>query len=279
MKENGIVPKIPFIQKDDDAAFLWAYFMATQGEDLRKGDLVGKRALELRDLACRWALTEYGRKFEWCLMKYGYLSWPLHRIAEEFQIRAKSRMSWGFSSGVVCCESCHVGTSTTTFEEIEEQRKKFDGLYICRGCEKAAHQISAAPFGKIETGSGQAALIAKDGVYHDEGMRAPGSSMLGFGGRWYLLFISQEVVPAGCEIKLVNPETGERKPYTVRQTRIAVTNNLFVDRSLHEKLQPIFANKVNTRIVPIELHQLKELRNILNSRDWFQEKLEKNEPT
>lgn len=83
---------------------------------------------------------------------------------------------------VTCCGSCHTGTSSTTIEEIFEQRGKYNGDFICKRCEENALNISNSNVDKYYfTGTG---FYKFDWGYR---LMSSDSKGLGFGGSKIIL--------------------------------------------------------------------------------------------
>ena len=117
---------------------------------------------------------------------------------------------------VVCCESCHTGKGGIDKKIIDSQKLKYGGTYICKNCEEIVKQIVKDNFSKTNKNNGKKILITKKGVFSDGGLS--NGKFLGFGGSFFL-----------CRTK----------------KKIWLTNNLWNEHSLHEKLIPYFEHKIN----------------------------------
>ena len=114
-----------------------------------------------------------------------------------------------------CCKSCHIGKGVDK-KILESQKLKYGGTYICKDCEETVEQIVKDNFGKKTKITGKKILITKKGIYSDGGLSSGDS--LGFCGSFFL-----------CR----------------KKDKIWLTNNLWEERSLHEKLVPFFEHKIN----------------------------------
>jgi len=45
---------------------------------------------------------------------------------------------------IICCDGCRTGNSKISQLEIEEQRKKYGGVYICKYCEDIIDKINSS---------------------------------------------------------------------------------------------------------------------------------------
>jgi hypothetical protein len=185
------------IKKANDIAFLSQYYATAQG---RENDD------QLKNYFKKHFKYKNDRFISYCAKKFGYGEMTYSQLDKKF---CSSDYRYPLTRQVPMCKSCHAGTSTTKEDEITEQTKKY-GKFICRSCEKNALEI-----GKGETGR---YLIFEDGIFEDEGSKKPGSSFLGFAGRWFLI---------------------------KKKDRVWITNNLFVRNTLSEELKPLFAKNIN----------------------------------
>jgi len=193
------------------------YLLATETFDLRKhpNELNG-RAIQLEKFAKnKFSCSE--ENFQWCLNTYNYMLFTLQELADEFDRRELSKNDSYMNHKIICCSSCYTGCGSVSYSEIEEQRNKYDGEYICKSCESNAKILSQTQDIKSSYIKHKQ-YIAKDGIYYDEGARKKGTSMLGFAGRWWI-----------CRTK----------------ENVWITNNLFVNTSLHKKLLPLFEHNIN----------------------------------
>ena len=126
---------------------------------------------------------------------------------------------------VTCCGSCHTGTSATTKQEIEVQRNRFDGVFICKDCENNALNIDKIADNYLFTGSG---------FYKNEGIRSKGTKYLGFGGS-----------------KIIMKKTNGD---------IVLTNNLFHITSLHKCFYEKIKHKINCELIWINTFKDEELK-------------------
>lgn len=115
---------------------------------------------------------------------------------------------------ICICKSCNVGASSTSYDEILEQTKKF-GKFICRDCERTVK--SYTPNSKV--------FMDEAGYYRDEGVRPPGEKLLGFGGRLFLINIEGEV---------------------------RLTNNLIHVSSVSPLLSKYYKHKINAGIIQVK---------------------------
>lgn len=134
---------------------------------------------------------------------------------------------------VTCCGSCHTGTSSTTKQEIQLQRIKYEGVFICKSCEQTALNIDNTDVDKY--------LFDGRGFYKDHGIANPGRSFLGFGGSKLI-------------IKKKNSE-------------IKLTNNLIHSTSLHECFHDKVKHKINCELYWIRSFDNKELSKYLDKNE------------
>lgn len=161
-----------------------------------------------------------------CIEKYGYVTMPLRQLIEESK---NIDVRWGYSSTFIC-SSCAMGTSSTTVEEVEEQRAKYGGEFICKNCENRA--INAGmPGADFRDTLGQKLMLTKKGFYYDQGVSSDKGRGLGFGGSWWLI-------------------------HDLRKDSWHITNNLFESSRLHSKLFNLFDYNITHEIFGIyELQQ------------------------
>lgn len=210
--------KIPYIKKADDVAFYYNYLIATDnGIDYRKQSEEMPRMKQLYIFAKNKIRYDNDELIKFCISKYKYADMILRELENEFKNR-KMYDTYDVMPRIVCCNSCYSGTSVTPFEEIEEQREKY-GEYICKRCEENSLKVGETQ--DVNDSLGHKLMIAKNGLYYDEGVRKRGTQWLGFAGSWYL-------------IKTKN--------------RNWLTNNLFITTGLHEKLLKNFEHNVNCEI-------------------------------
>lgn len=121
---------------------------------------------------------------------------------------------------IICCDGCRTGNSKISQLEIEEQRKKYGGVYICKYCEDIIDKINSSN-GQNKDFLGRDLLVSRSGIYYHDGRRLmpPKTKFLGFGGSYFLIETKDEVY---------------------------LTNNLFLKRSFHELLsEKIDEDKIN----------------------------------
>lgn len=148
---------------------------------------------------------------------------------------------------ITCCKSCGVGCSSVSEEEIEAQKSKYEGKYICKSCEDTIDKIANGEFGKFETYDNKHCLITNDGVYVDKGMRPKGEKFLGFGGRLFLII---ETVPV---------QDGYFK-----KKKVYLTNNLYNVRSIHPSLVDKYKHNINAEIIGVDWDSFDKLQNQLS---------------
>lgn len=133
---------------------------------------------------------------------------------------------------IVCCKSCMIGRSDITKEEIEKQKEKYNGVYICKNCEDSIEVLANGEFGSFKN-DGKKCLVTNDGVYIDKGMKPRNSKWLGFGGR---LFLIVENVKDGYLTK----------------KKVYLTNNLYQVRSIHCCLKDKYKHNINAEIISVD---------------------------
>lgn len=133
---------------------------------------------------------------------------------------------------IVCCESCGFGKGDTSKEEIEEQKEKYSGIYICKDCETTIENLANGEFGKFES-DGRTCLVTDDGIYIDKGMQPRGTRWLGFGGRLFLI------------VKTVKDEFSTKK-------KVYLTNNLYNIKSIHPCLKDKYKHNINAEIISVD---------------------------
>lgn len=145
---------------------------------------------------------------------------------------------------LTCCKSCGVGRSDISDKEIQSQRNKYDGIYICKHCEDAVEKLAHGEFGKF-TNDGRHVLITKDGVYVDRGVRSKNEKFLGFGGSVFLI------------IETIKDKYFEKK-------EVYMTNNLFLIKSLHPVLLNKYKHNINAEIVNVGWDSFDKLKEQLD---------------
>lgn len=169
------------------------------------------------------------RYFDYYSAKYNCLGLEalkkLHKKKiKEIQAIYTYKNQFHYGVNVTCCDSCHTGTSETTMKEIEGQREKYNGVFICLRCENVALNLSKSNVNELYfTGSAF--------YKFDWGSRLmnPNEKFLGFGG---------------SKIILKHKKQG-----------IILTNNLFHVKSL----SPVFFDKVKDYI-NTEMHWVKNFK-------------------
>lgn len=158
--------KIPYINKADAVAFYYIYLLAfNDGFDLRTFSEETKRMKELYNYAKRRIQYFDDHKIQWCIEKYQYKNKTLKELNDEFKERDFWK-NYQVSMNIVCCNSCHSGSSSTPFEDIEEQRIKY-GEYICKRCEE--NSLIAGQTQDLKDSLKRKLMLAKNGLYYDEG--------------------------------------------------------------------------------------------------------------
>lgn len=142
---------------------------------------------------------------------------------------------------IICCTSCGVGSSSVTNEEIQKQIEKYDGIYICKDCEKTIDDLANGEFGKFKTHDDYHCLITNNGIYVDKGMKPRNERFLGFGGSLFLII---ETVQDGYFKK--------KKTY--------LTNNLFSIKSIHGSLVNKYKHNINAEIIRVDWDSFDELK-------------------
>lgn len=146
---------------------------------------------------------------------------------------------------ITCCQSCHIGCSSVSEKEIETQKEKYEGKYICKNCEDSIEQIANCEFGKLETRERERCLVTNDGIYVDKGMRSKNERFLGFGGRLFLII---ETVQEGF----------------LKKKKAYLTNNLFSVRSIHPSLVEKYKHNINAEIIAVDWDSFDKLKDQLN---------------
>lgn len=136
---------------------------------------------------------------------------------------------------VTCCDSCHWGSSSTSKNEIEVQRTKFNGNFICKSCESKANNIDDTD---IDT-----YYFTGTAAYRDDGIENPRNSLLGFGGARYI----------------IKSNNG----------KIRLTNNLINIMSLHKCFYNIVKHKVNCEIFGVKSFENENLIKYLTKEEIY----------
>lgn len=136
---------------------------------------------------------------------------------------------------VTCCASCHTGTSSVTRKELQSQRVLFGGIYICKSCSNLANNIDDFSLSnRYFTGKG---------VYRDEGLHRPGSSMLGFAG-------------AKIMLKKTNGD-------------IVITNSLFEIASLHNVFLERVKHRINCQMFWLRSFEKEDILKFITEKEYL----------
>lgn len=133
---------------------------------------------------------------------------------------------------ITVCKSCGIGCGDITNEEIEKQKEKYNGIYVCKNCEDSIEILANGEFGSFEN-DGKRCLVTNDGVYIDKGMKSRNSQWLGFGGRLFLII---ETVKDGYLTK----------------KKVYLTNDLYQVRSIHSCLKDKYKHNINAEIINVD---------------------------
>ncbi|MFW6242923.1 MAG: hypothetical protein ACOC2W_02085 [bacterium] len=119
----------------------------------------------------------------------------------------------------ICCESCRIGTSKVTEDEIESQKEKYDGIYICKSCEKRIEAINKD--NEFFDSIGNKLMVSRDGLYYHDGKRImpPDTPFLGFAGRWFLIetihdrYVTNNLFVSSSFSKILGEQINDDKIY------------------------------------------------------------------